>query len=233
MPDNTPLTSHRRLNGALANRAYVALREAILRMDHLPGALLRKPEICAALGASRQPVNDAIARLAAEGLVEVVPQSATRVSRFSLAEIEEAAFLREALEVAAVRRVAERASPEQLSQLGRNLRLQQLLIDDGDMTGFYQADETFHALLFDFTGYPGLAQAAQETAAKLRRPRILMLPVGERPLLALAEHEVILAALRAGDPVAAEAAMRFHLAQLLGRFAPLQEHYPEYFRNAG
>ena len=38
-----------------------------------PGEILRKPEICAALGISRSPVSEALARLAVEGLVEVAP----------------------------------------------------------------------------------------------------------------------------------------------------------------
>ena len=51
---------------------------------------------------SRSPISEAISRLAQEGLVEVFPQAGTYVSRFSMDEIREGAFIREALELAAI-----------------------------------------------------------------------------------------------------------------------------------
>ena len=83
--------------GSLAQRVHHSLKTAILALDFPPGANLRKAPVCERLGVSRAPVADAIARLASEGLVDVVPQSGTRVSYFSMDEIREGAFLREAL----------------------------------------------------------------------------------------------------------------------------------------
>ena len=88
--------------GSLAQRVYASLREAILSMSLRPGDILRKPEICDQLGVSRSPVSEAVARLAVEHLVRVVPQAGTYVARFSLNEIREGAFLRAALELASV-----------------------------------------------------------------------------------------------------------------------------------
>ena len=84
--------------GSLGAKVYQTLRQAILSLSYRPGEILRKPEICAELGVSRSPVSDAVARLAGEGLVDVVPQAGTYVARFSMAEIREGAFLREAIE---------------------------------------------------------------------------------------------------------------------------------------
>ena len=84
-------------SGSLGAKVYQTLRQAILSLSYRPGEILRKPEICAELGVSRSPVSDAVARLAVEGLVDVVPQAGTYVARFSMAEIREGAFLREAI----------------------------------------------------------------------------------------------------------------------------------------
>ncbi len=73
---------------------------------------------------------------------------------FSIEEIREAAFMREALEVAAVEKVARDHTPDQYAKLARNVRLQAMLVEDHDTAGFYQADEEFHALLMEFTGFP-------------------------------------------------------------------------------
>mgnify|MGYP002662527171 CR=1 FL=1 len=87
-------------SGPPGARVYQTLRQAILSVSYRPGEILRKPEICEVLGVSRSPVADAVARLAAEGLVDVVPQAGTFVARFSMEEIREGAFLREAAELA-------------------------------------------------------------------------------------------------------------------------------------
>ncbi|MBB4065641.1 GntR family transcriptional regulator [Gellertiella hungarica] len=227
--DAAPLTRIE-TTGPLSQRVYLALRDAILSLAYAPGAMLRKAAICEALGVSRSPVSEAIARLAAEGLVDVVPQSGTRVSRFSLEEIREASFMREALEAAAVAKVAVDHTPEQLAQLTRSLRLQQLLLDDGDNAGFYEADEAFHAMLMEATGYPNLVGTVSTISLKLKRPRILLLPEEGRPAAVVAEHAAIVDAIRNRDPAGADRAMRFHLGQLINRFASLGESHPDYFR---
>ena len=86
--------------GSLSNRVYLSLRDAILTMEYSPGDLLRKQVVCEALKVSRSPVSEAVARLATDGLVTLLPPAGTYVSRFSMREIRESAFLREALELA-------------------------------------------------------------------------------------------------------------------------------------
>ena len=103
-PPRRPLKGLDTFAGSLAQKVYLSLKEAILTLTFAPGEILRKPEICAELGVSRSPVAEAVARLASESLVDVVPQAGTFVARFSMEEIREGAFLREALEVAAIDR---------------------------------------------------------------------------------------------------------------------------------
>jgi GntR family transcriptional regulator, rspAB operon transcriptional repressor len=99
-------------------------------------------------------VADAVARLQTEGLVDVVPQAGTFVARFSMQEIREGAFLREAIEVAAIERVAEIITDDQLTLLRRNLTVQAALVADGDIPGFYAMDAAMHELILSFTGFP-------------------------------------------------------------------------------
>ncbi len=120
--------------GSLSQRVYASLKEAILSIAYKPGEILRKAEICAELGVSRSPVAEAVARLQAEALVDVVPQAGTFVARFSLAEIREGAFLREALNC--MRSIRWRGDhTDQVAQLRRNLRFQEVLTAEGDIAG--------------------------------------------------------------------------------------------------
>jgi GntR family transcriptional regulator, rspAB operon transcriptional repressor len=215
--------------GSLGQRVYQTLRHAILSLAYKPGEILRKPDICEALGVSRSPVADAVARLQAEGLVDVVPQAGTFVARFSMQEIREGAFLREAIEVASIERVASRVTDEQLQLLRRNLTVQTALVVDGDIPGFYAMDAAMHELLLSFTGFPKLAQVAETAWLHVNRARQLILPVPGRVQATLAEHQAILAALEARDPVAARDAVQAHLRQLISYLEPLERDRPDLF----
>ncbi len=228
-PPAKPLRPLEAFTGSLAQRVYASLREAILSMSFRPGDILRKPEICEQLGVSRSPVSEAVARLAVEHLVRIVPQAGTYVARFSLAEIREGAFLREALELAAVEKVAQTITDDQLTQLRRNLRLQQGLLEDHDFDGFYQTDAAMHELILSFTGYRRVAALADTSWVHVNRARQLILPAPGRVQSTYAEHQAILAAIEARDPVAARAATRLHLGQLIGFLEPLALARPDLF----
>ncbi len=229
LPPAKPLRPLEAFTGSLAQRVYASLREAILSMSFRPGDILRKPEICAQLGVSRSPVSEAVARLAVEHLVRIVPQTGTYVARFSLAEIREGAFLREALELAAVEKVAQTITDDQLTQLRRNLRLQQGLLEDHDFDGFYQTDAAMHELILSFTGYRRVAALADTSWVHVNRARQLILPAPGRVQSTYAEHQAILAAIEARDPMAARVATRLHLGRLIGFLEPLALARPDLF----
>lgn len=216
-------------SGSLSNRVFHSLKEAILSIGYGPGEILRKGEICAALGVSRSPVAEAVARLAMEGLVDVVPQAGTYVARFSMAEIREGAFLREAIELAAVERVAATVTDDQLAELRRNLEAQAAMFERGDFKGFYRLDGEMHALILSYTGYGRLAQVSETAWLHVNRARQLILPVPGRIAATLDEHRAIVAALAARDPARARAATRAHLGQLLTYLEPLERERPDLF----
>jgi DNA-binding GntR family transcriptional regulator len=218
--------------GSLAQKVYMSLKQAILSLTFRPGEIMQKPEICAELGVSRSPVAEAVARLAAEGLVNVVPQAGTFVARFSMEEIREGAFLREALELAAIEVVATTISEEQLVLLRRNLRIQEALMEDGDIAGFYQMDARMHELILSFTNFKRLAVLADTAWVHVNRARQLNLPAPGRIEATLEEHKAIVAALEAHDPEAARKATQYHLRQLITFLEPLVHSHPELFDNS-
>ena len=218
-------------SGSLSNRVYLSLKAEILSLSVKPGEVLRKGEICDQLRISRSPVSEAVTRLAAEGLVDVVPQAGTFVSRFSMAEIREAAFLREALELQAVELVAETITEAQLTELRRNLRVQEALVGDHDFAGFYKLDAEMHELILSYTGFRRLAQLAETSWLQVDRARRMVLPNQDRVRETVQEHHRIFAALEARDPAAARAATRLHLRQLIAYLEPLEDAHPELFQS--
>ncbi|WP_193142919.1 GntR family transcriptional regulator [Meridianimarinicoccus sp. MJW13] len=216
--------------GSLAQRIHHVLHTAILDLTFPPGTPLRKAELAHRFGVSRAPVTEAIAILAAEGLVEAMPQVTARVTPLSMAALREETFLRCAIEGAVVERLAKTRTDAQLARLGRNLRLQELLVEDGDTRGFFEADEEFHTMLQEFTGLDRLSGFAAQVTLQLHRARQLLLPEARRPTETIVEHGEVLEGIRRQDAPAAVKAMRFHLGQLVPRLKPLEQTYPHYFR---
>ena len=227
------LTPLDQFQGSLGQRVYQSLRQAILTRSYRPGEVIRKPDICDRLGVSRSPVADAVARLAADGLVDVVPQAGTFVARLSMTDIREGAFIREAIEVAAAEWVASRITDDQLRELRRNLMIQEALVADGDQQGFMALDGQMHEMMLSFTGFPRLPQVSQTAWLNVHRARQLILPVQGRLATTLAEHRAILAAFEARDPMAARQAVQHHLRQLLTYLQPLERERPDLFSAQG
>ncbi len=197
-------------------RVYGELRRRIRELDLPPGAPLRKEEIAIALGVSRAPVSEAIARLAEEGLIEVFPQHGSFVTPIRAAEVREALFIRTALETEAMRRAAQKADDVLMRQLDQNIAEQDAALKVNDLLRFYDLDESLHAAIFGAVSSPRALRMLDAARAPLDRVRRLALPEAGRPDTTFAEHKGLVDAIRSGDGEFAAAAMRAHLA-MVGR----------------
>jgi DNA-binding GntR family transcriptional regulator len=104
---------------SLAEEAYVAIREEILRGQLRPGAPLSRRRLAGQFGMSTVPVSDALRRLEEEGLVESRARAGTRVRVPTAQDVRELYELREALESQSARLFAARATPAQRRDLKR------------------------------------------------------------------------------------------------------------------
>ncbi|WP_198663927.1 GntR family transcriptional regulator [Jiangella endophytica] len=214
--------------GRTSDKVFEQLLEAVRSLRLLPGQPISETELARELGVSRTPVREAITRLAEAGLVDVVPQVGTTVSVISLAEVEEARFVRESLEVAAVKELVPLA-PGDAADLRQVIAGQRQALDAGDPEGFFELDETLHARIFALSGYPGAWTTVKRSKVHLDRMRRLVLP--DRPFVdgVLTEHVGIVDALESGDLVAAEERVRAHARRVPLLKAELKREFPGYF----
>jgi DNA-binding GntR family transcriptional regulator len=110
---------HKSAQSGLAEKAYSAIREQILRGQLRLGAVLSRRQLAQSLGMSILPVSEAIQRLESEGLIESKPQVGTRVRIPTETDIRDRFVIREALEVQSARLVADRATFQQRRDLQR------------------------------------------------------------------------------------------------------------------
>ncbi len=82
------------------------LRRRVLSLELPPGSVLSRSDLTARYGISSTPLRDALLALRDEGLVQIMPQSRTMVSRIDLAHARQIHVLRSAMEIEASRRVA-------------------------------------------------------------------------------------------------------------------------------
>jgi DNA-binding GntR family transcriptional regulator len=214
--------------GSKAGRVYDELRSSIIELRLAPGARIDKAELCERLGVSRQPVSEALSRLAEERLVAVEPQKGTYVTRIRMSDVVEAAFLREALEVAAVWRLATGIDAETLDRLRLIVSYQQAALTAGDVQEFYELDLRFHATLFGRLAFRRVAEAVESARAQTERMRRLLLKPS-RTDKTVTEHRRIVEALAGGDSAAAAAAMRSHLGNVLSELRDYAAERPDLF----
>ncbi len=218
--------------GGATARVYEALRAAIATLKLPPGALIDKAALGQQLGVSRFPVSEALARLKAEGLVDIEPQKGSRVALIRLADAHENMFLRRALEAAAVRSLAPAIAEDTLFALKRNMRYQKAAVEAQDPDGFHKLDLEFHEILLDALDFPRVKAAVEAARVALERVRRL-LASARRLALTLDEHERILAALEARDGERAAEAMVRHLNAVNRELESLARKRPEIFADRG
>lgn len=136
--------SRRSPRGASASHVYEQLREQILSLELKPGAPLEEAKLAQALGGSRTPLREAIIRLAAEGLVEVLPNRGARVSSMELPQLQEHLEAFELLQRTATVLAAQRRSQRSLVELRRLCEAFEQRHAEGDVSGMIQANWDFH-----------------------------------------------------------------------------------------
>src|SRR4051794_31558802 len=110
-----------------------AIRIAISRGDMPPGYRLVEAELVAMTGVSRSAVRLAIDALAAEGLVERIPNKGARVRIVSLDEAIAIPECRMPLEGLLARKAAERITATEAEQLRAHLDAMAAAVDAGDV----------------------------------------------------------------------------------------------------
>ncbi|SEM98662.1 GntR family transcriptional regulator [Palleronia pelagia] len=208
------------------------MRDQIIRGELAPGSRLLRTEIATKFGISRQPVSDACARLAEEGLVDILPQRGTFVSRINVSAVLSARFVRESVEVEIVRRLAAERSTAMLDECARLLEEQRRQIDTPDQLPFMALDEAFHFHLSRSAGQAAAWRILQPLKTQMDRLRHISARELPRRLL-IEQHETFVDAIGRRDPEAAVAGMRDHLRQMLDDLPALIESHADYFDTRG
>ncbi|HKJ61497.1 MAG TPA: GntR family transcriptional regulator [Hyphomicrobiales bacterium] len=199
------------LRASKAGFVYESLKTAILTGELPPGTPLDKVALTEKFGASRQPISNAIDRLAFDGLVDVIPQHGSFVSKLRARQISERFFIRRAIESEFAAMAATSATDDLLRRLDLNLRYEQVALDAGEKLDFLQLDYEFHHIICEAKPVEEAVRILNRLEAYLGRIRYLPIPNSDRPPQTIKEHKAIRDAIASGKPEKASDAMRNHI----------------------
>ena len=189
---------------------YEELKTAIVDLRLAPGHPLREATLAEQLGVSKTPIREAITRLEQEGLVETTSFKGAVVTDYSRQDLIEIYELRELLELAAVRIAAEsmddqgRARLERISEESQKLK-------KGDPARLATLLSQFDDVLFEQVHNSRIKALIENLRAHLTRIGHLTEGIPGRIEASVDQHERVVEAIAARDPVAAEKYLRDHI----------------------
>lgn len=204
--------------------AYVQLKNEIRSNRMPPGFQAPEPEIALRLGMSRTPVREALIRLEAEGLVELIPRRGARVLPIRVEDMREIYQILTALEPEAAAHLAARgASAEELAPLEQANAEMERALEEGDLDSWAEADDRFHGSLLDLHGNRRLSAIVGSLNDQAHRARVFTLRLRDKPVRSTEEHAVILTHIREGRAEEARKAFADHRKRTVAEILALLE----------
>jgi DNA-binding GntR family transcriptional regulator len=182
----------------LRDTAYETIRDAIVRADIPPGAVVSNAAVAEQLGLSRAPVRDALTRLADEGLVETKPQSYTRVTRLALKEVRDAAAVVRAMHELATRTAVPLLTAGHVEAMRETNRRFAAAARAGDVDAAMKSDDELHGVLVGVCGNRAVAATIERYTPLIRRLEWRQFS-SARALRSVQWHDELITACAAGD----------------------------------
>jgi len=208
-------TSSARSASSRVGSVTEGIRESILRGDFVPGQRLVEIDLSEQFSASRGAVRSALLELATEGLVERMANRGARVRVVQLDEAIEIYEVRMAVEALCAAKAAERidaAGIKELRAIGKDMKAS---VASGDIGRYRELNQQLHSRVREIGGQQTAAAVLERLRAQSVRQQFKLASLPGRPRVSLPEHLAIISAVCAGDPAAAERAVRDHLSSVM------------------
>ena len=189
------------------------LRVRIFAHELAPGTWIDEQTLAKEFGISRTPLREAIKVLAAEGLITMKLRRGAYVTEVNRGDLEQIFTILSLLEGQAAKEAATKAQEKDLNELDdMHLRLEKAAADR-NLDQFFEVNVRFHERIITIANNPWMTGVIADLRKVLKLQRKDSLSRTGRLQSSLSEHREILKALLKRDPIAAEQAMRTHLAR--------------------
>ena len=210
----------------LVQEAYERLKDEILTSRLPPGFQSPEPEIAKRLGMSRTPVHEALLRLEADGLIELVPRHGARVIPVSIDDMRDIYEILTALEPEAAAQVAINHEAESdLAGLVAATEDMEQAMSGNDLEAWAEADDRFHRQLLDLQRNKRMSAYVTRLFDQAHRVRNMTLRLRKKPVRSTEEHHQILQHIKARNPDKAREVFRAHRQRAAGELLDVLEEY--------
>jgi DNA-binding GntR family transcriptional regulator len=188
------------------------LRQMLVENRIAPGAKLNERELCEQLNVSRTPLREAIKMLAAEGLVELVPNRGAIAVSLGEEDVVHTFEVMAGLEGLSGELAAQRVTDAELAEIKAMHYEMLAAYTRGDLSAYYSINSRIHRAINAAAKNPVLTVTYNQVNARLQALRFRSNQDGAKWKRAVQEHDQMIAALEARDPAAMRAVLATHLA---------------------
>ena len=188
-----------RRKGQLHTEAASRLRSMILSGELPPGSRMRELQLCEQLGVSRTPVREALRTLAAEGLVDLLPNRSVVVSQLHAPDLEHLFVVFGAVEGLAAELACQRITEAEIAEIGRLLAEMIDYHARKERAPYMRINQLIHQRTVEIAANPVLLSVWQSLVPRVERARALANLDTGRWTGALFEHTKMFTVLAARD----------------------------------
>jgi DNA-binding GntR family transcriptional regulator len=204
----------KRVAAPVREQVLEQLRDAIVDMRLQPEQRLVERELVELTGVSRTTIREVLRQLAAEGLVETIPNKGMVVASVPLERAAELYEVRAVLEGMAARQFVQRATEAHLRKLKAAFAMiEQAAREPVSVVTMLAAKKAFYDALFEGAANPTIQEIVQGLQARVTLLRRASLVQPGRPAETVREVRAIVQAIERGDPELAAEASVSHVNQ--------------------
>ena len=219
---------------SIQGAVYQILRDGIMGLTLEPGKGISTQEMATRLNVSRTPVREAFIRLQREGLVNMLPQRETVISKIDVRHAMQESFIRIQLEYAIIEDAVANASTHMIRELKNNLEKQSECFEKDRVDQFVRIDNQFHGLIFKMADRSFAWDVIMNVTGNFNRLRVFYTEKHGIMSTVIEEHYEILKAIEEKNAEKLHLCYETHFATSNSRMEKallkdLVREYPKYF----
>lgn len=176
-----------------------AIRDRVLDGRLAAGSRVDEKALCEQLNVSRTPIREALKVLAAEGLLELLPNKGSRVIGNSATRIRHLFSVIASLERLAAELVCKTATDDELKALRVLHNAMEAFFNSRNRHGYFELNHKIHESIIALTRNPELERAHAELMIRARSPRFIAITSVARWNESIKEHALLTCALELRD----------------------------------
>ncbi|WP_332774664.1 GntR family transcriptional regulator [Polaromonas sp.] len=196
---------------ALHEQVAHRLRQMLVENRIPPGAKLNERELSEVLNVSRTPLREAIKMLAAEGLVELLPNRGAIAVELTEADVLNTFEVMAGLEAQSGELAAQRITDAELAEIKAMHYEMLAAYTRRDLPAYYRLNASIHGAINAAAKNPVLTATYNQINARLQALRFRSNQDGEKWKDAVKEHEQMIEALGTRNASAMRAVLLIHL----------------------